>query len=39
VSIGRLGLPEEIAQVALYVAADAPPYLSGEIIAVSGGPP
>lgn len=39
VSIGRLGQPEEIAEVAVYVAVDAPAYLSGEIISVSGGPP
>ena len=39
VSIGRLGQPEEIAEVAVYVAMDAPQYLSGEIISVSGGPP
>jgi NAD(P)-dependent dehydrogenase (short-subunit alcohol dehydrogenase family) len=39
VAIGRLGLPEEIANVAVYLAAEAPPYLTGEVIAVSGGPP
>jgi 2-hydroxycyclohexanecarboxyl-CoA dehydrogenase len=39
VAIGRLGLPDEIANVAIYLATDAPPYLTGEVISVSGGPP
>lgn len=39
VAIGRLGAPEEIANVAMYLACDAPPYLTGEVISVSGGPP
>lgn len=39
VAIGRLGQPQEIANVAIYMAADAPMYLTGEVIAVSGGPP
>ncbi len=39
VSIGRLGTADEIANVAMYLAMDAPPYLTGEVVAVSGGPP
>jgi len=39
VAIGRLGEPDEIANVAIYLACDAPPYLTGEVISVSGGPP
>jgi NAD(P)-dependent dehydrogenase (short-subunit alcohol dehydrogenase family) len=39
VSIGRLGQPEEVANVAVYAAVDAPQYLTGEVISVSGGPP
>ena len=39
VAIGRLGEPGEIAEVILYLAADAPDYLNGETISVSGGPP
>ena len=34
-----VGLPDEIANVAIYLATDAPPYLTGEVISVSGGPP
>ncbi len=39
VAIGRLGQPEEVANVAVYLAAEAPPYLTGDVISVSGGPP
>jgi 2-hydroxycyclohexanecarboxyl-CoA dehydrogenase len=39
VAIGRLGQPEEVANVAVYLAADAPQYLTGEVVSVSGGPP
>jgi 3-oxoacyl-[acyl-carrier protein] reductase len=35
--IGRLGQPEEIAQVALYLAGDAPSLLHGASIVVDGG--
>lgn len=34
--IGRLGKPEEIAQVALYLASDAPALLHGASIVVDG---
>jgi NAD(P)-dependent dehydrogenase (short-subunit alcohol dehydrogenase family) len=34
--IGRLGLPEEIAQVALFLAADAPALMQGSAIVVDG---
>ncbi|MBI2318584.1 MAG: SDR family oxidoreductase [Betaproteobacteria bacterium] len=39
ISVGRLGLPEEVANTVMYLAADAPAYLTGEVISVSGGPP
>jgi 2-hydroxycyclohexanecarboxyl-CoA dehydrogenase len=39
IPLKRLGLPEEVADVILYLAADAPDYLTGEVISVSGGPP
>jgi NAD(P)-dependent dehydrogenase (short-subunit alcohol dehydrogenase family) len=35
--IGRLGKPEEIAQVALYLASEAPPLLHGATLLVDGG--
>lgn len=39
VAIGRLGQPDEVANVVVYMAADAPPYLTGDVVNVSGGPP
>jgi NAD(P)-dependent dehydrogenase (short-subunit alcohol dehydrogenase family) len=39
VAIGRLGTAEEVANVTMYLACDAPQYLTGEVISVSGGPP
>jgi NAD(P)-dependent dehydrogenase (short-subunit alcohol dehydrogenase family) len=39
VALGRLGQPEEVANVITYMALDAPPYLTGETVSVSGGPP
>ena len=34
--IGRLGYPEEIAEVALYLASDAPALLHGASLIVDG---
>jgi NAD(P)-dependent dehydrogenase (short-subunit alcohol dehydrogenase family) len=39
VPMKRLGLPEEVANVVMYMATDAPAYLTGEVVSVSGGPP
>lgn len=39
VAAGRLAEPAEIANVLSYLALDAPTYLTGEVISVSGGPP
>ena len=39
IALRRLGQPEEVANVMTYLALDAPDYLSGECVAVSGGPP
>jgi len=38
IAIGRMGEPEEIANVLTYLALDAPQYLTGEVISVAGGP-
>ncbi len=35
----RLAAPEEVANTLLYFALDAPDYVSGEVLSVSGGPP
>jgi NAD(P)-dependent dehydrogenase (short-subunit alcohol dehydrogenase family) len=35
--VGRIGKPEEIAEVALFLAADAPPFMTGATIPVDGG--
>jgi len=35
--IGRMGTPEEIARVAIFLASDAAAYMTGEIVNVNGG--
>jgi NAD(P)-dependent dehydrogenase (short-subunit alcohol dehydrogenase family) len=37
VPVGRIGTPEEVAQVVRYLVAEAPAYLTGARIAVDGG--
>lgn len=37
IPMGRLGKPEEIAYVALWLASDEASYLTGEIIVADGG--
>ena len=37
IPLGRMGLPEEIAEVVCYFASDASAYTTGQILAVSGG--
>ena len=35
--LGRLGEPDDIAQMALYLASDASPWVSGQLLYVDGG--
>jgi NAD(P)-dependent dehydrogenase (short-subunit alcohol dehydrogenase family) len=37
IPVGRFGKPEEIAQLALFLASDAAGYITGETIVASGG--
>jgi NAD(P)-dependent dehydrogenase (short-subunit alcohol dehydrogenase family) len=34
---GRIGLPEEVAQLARYLVSDAPPFLTGSCLGLDGG--
>jgi NAD(P)-dependent dehydrogenase (short-subunit alcohol dehydrogenase family) len=36
--LGRLGTPEDMANMIVFFASDAASYISGETISVSGGP-
>jgi 3-oxoacyl-[acyl-carrier protein] reductase len=35
--LGRLGTPEEIASLAVYLASDAAAFLTGQVISPNGG--
>jgi NAD(P)-dependent dehydrogenase (short-subunit alcohol dehydrogenase family) len=37
VALGRIGVPEDIAGAALYLASDASSYVTGEVIVIAGG--
>ncbi len=37
IPLGRMGLPEEIAQAAVYFASDESAYTTGQILSISGG--
>ena len=37
IPLGRLGTPEEVAQVALFLASDAASYVTGAIVPMDGG--
>jgi len=37
IPMGRLGTPEEVAQVALFLASDAASYVTGAIVPMDGG--
>jgi citronellol/citronellal dehydrogenase len=38
IPLGRVGTPEEVAQAALFFVSDASSYISGQTLAVDGGP-
>ena len=37
IPLGRMGMPEEIAEAVCYFACDASAYTTGQILTVSGG--
>ena len=37
IPLGRLGTPEEVAQVALFLASDRASYVTGAIVPMDGG--
>lgn len=37
IPIGRFGLPEDVSQVALFLASDAAQYITGQVVQVDGG--
>jgi 3-oxoacyl-[acyl-carrier protein] reductase len=37
IPLGRMGLPEEVAETVAFLASDASAYITGEVIAVGGG--
>ena len=37
IPLGRMGLPEEIAEAVCYFASDSSAYTTGQILTVSGG--
>jgi NAD(P)-dependent dehydrogenase (short-subunit alcohol dehydrogenase family) len=37
IPLGRIGTPEEVARVALFLASDAASYVTGAIIPMDGG--
>jgi NAD(P)-dependent dehydrogenase (short-subunit alcohol dehydrogenase family) len=36
IAMGRYGYPNEIAQFAVWLLADAPPYLTGAVLPIDG---
>jgi NAD(P)-dependent dehydrogenase (short-subunit alcohol dehydrogenase family) len=36
IPLGRLGMPEEVARVAVFLASDAASYVSGAIVPMDG---
>ena len=37
IPVGRMGRPDEIALLALFLASDAAAYITGEVIRIDGG--
>jgi len=38
IPLGRAGTPDEIANMIVFVARDAASYITGQVVAVNGGP-
>jgi 3-oxoacyl-[acyl-carrier protein] reductase len=37
IPLGRFGTPEEVAEVALFLASDAAAYVTGQVVGINGG--
>jgi 3-oxoacyl-[acyl-carrier protein] reductase len=37
IPLGRFGAPEEVAELALFLASDAASYMTGQVVGINGG--
>ncbi|HEY5460552.1 MAG TPA: SDR family oxidoreductase, partial [Deferrimonas sp.] len=37
IPLGRFGAPEEVAELALFLASDAAAYVTGQVVGINGG--